>query len=408
MAQPREIPAPEPRRVRPSYPWFIAGVGSWFAAMGMQSVLFAWLVVGVLGLDGKWVGVAQSAHMVPSMLLILLGGAVADRRDRRDLLVGLHALAGATAAALAALVWAGWLTFPLLLAYALCLGSIQAFVLPARDSLLSEVTRVDMLRAVTGLNLAQWGFQALGAYAAGLAAWIGIAPALSLVAMVLLVGVGMFGRLAPAPPHQRPTQGLRAADLWVGMRIVLASPSLAPVFTLTLAVGVLFGGPFMVVFPLLVRDYYAGDVWQLAYMSTAFPVGTLAGGLALLLRGGLRRKGAAQLAAVAAGSLCLGVVAVGLPFWAALIAVGGWGVCGSVFMNAGRTVFQEQAPIEQRARVLAAYSLGFMGASGLLGAPLSGLLADAIGPLATLALASGCMLATVGVLLIVTDLAHQR
>ncbi len=50
-------------------------------------------------------------------------------------------------------------------------------------------------------------------------------------------------------------------------------------------------------------------------------------------------------------------------------------------MNAGRTVFQEQAPAEQRARVLSTYTLGFMGAGGLLGAPLSGLAADLVGPL---------------------------
>jgi Transmembrane secretion effector len=53
----------------------------------MQQVLFAWLVVGELNAPARWVGIAQSASMIPNFLLILLGGAVADRTDRRGLLI---------------------------------------------------------------------------------------------------------------------------------------------------------------------------------------------------------------------------------------------------------------------------------------------------------------------------------
>jgi MFS family permease len=65
------------------FPWYVAGVGTWFGGFGMQQVLFSWLVVGELHAEARWVGVAQSASMIPSFLLILLGGALADRRDRR-------------------------------------------------------------------------------------------------------------------------------------------------------------------------------------------------------------------------------------------------------------------------------------------------------------------------------------
>src|SRR6476620_10448029 len=72
-----------------AYGWFITGVATWFAAMGMQGVLFSWLVVGVLHAPAEWVGITQSTMMLPSVLLLFLGGAVADRRDRRNLLIGL-------------------------------------------------------------------------------------------------------------------------------------------------------------------------------------------------------------------------------------------------------------------------------------------------------------------------------
>ena len=77
--------------------------------------------------------------MVPNFLLLLLGGALADRRDRRALLIRLHLLATAFALGLVAVVAGGALSLGGLIAYALCIGSVGAFVIPARDALLSEV-----------------------------------------------------------------------------------------------------------------------------------------------------------------------------------------------------------------------------------------------------------------------------
>ena len=391
------------------YPWFITGVGSWFAAFGMQGVLFAWLVVGVLELEARWVGVTQSANMIPSVFLVLLGGVVADRRDRRTLLIGLHLLALATTAALALAVAAGSLSLTLLIGYALLMGTISAFVMPARDALLSDVTRGgDMMRAVVGLNLAQWGLQGAGALLGGAARWIGIVPALGLPPLLLAIGALAYGRLRHAPPQPAAAAPrLRLDDLAVGARLVWQSPVLLPVFSLTFGVGVLFGGPFMVVFPLLVRDYYGGDVAQIAAFSMVFPLGTIASSL-VILAVGLQRKGLGMLLGLAAGSAALAFVGLGLPFWVALIGVFFWGVSGAVFMNAGRAVFQENAPVEQRARVLSTYTLGFMGSGGLVGAPLSGLVVDLFGPLEALLLSAGAMAILVAVVAATTRVARIR
>jgi len=185
---------------------------------------------------------------------------------------------------------------------------------------------------------------------------------------------------------------------------VLRSPLLRPVAILGAAVGALFMGPMLVVFPLMIRDYYGGDVAQLGLLQMCLPIGTILGSLALLARGGVRRKGLAQIVSLVTGAACLGAVGFGLPLWGTLLAVVLWGMGAAVFMNAGRTVFQEQAPPAVRGKVLSVHMLGFMGASGLIGAPVSGLLVGWLGPLATCFAASATMLAVVALVAATTEI----
>jgi MFS family permease len=319
--------------------------------------------------------------MLPSVALLLLGGAVADRYDRRSLLIGLHLIAAVLSASLVVLVVSETLSLPLLLVYALGMGSVQAFVMPARDAMLSEVAGPNLLRAIGGLTLTQWGTQALGALLAGSARWIGTAPALSLQVILLLSGVPVLSKLPAAAPLAANTRKqLHLSEVIAGAREVMRSPVLPPVFLLVTAVGALFIGPFMVVFPMLVRDYYGGDVGQLALLNMAFPLGTIFGSLLVLWRGRIQRKGRIQLISLTTGAGCLGVISLGLPLWGTLTAICGWGIGAAIFTTAGRTMFQEHAPPSHRARVLSVYTFGFMGAAGLVGAPLSGILVEWFGP----------------------------
>jgi MFS family permease len=371
--------------LHPAYPWFIAGVASWFAGFGAQSVLFSWLVAGELKAGASEIGTAQMASMLPSALFLLFGGATADRSDCRALLTRIYALAAALTAALFVLVWIGLLSFPLLIAFALALGTLTAFGMPARDALLSEVAGHDMMRAVTGMTLAQWGSQAVGNLLGSSARWIETAPALCIPALIFAMGIAPLRRVptrALRAPGPRPSTRQTLQEIGEGLREVAHSPVLRPIMLLVSSVGVFFMGPFMVVLPLLVRDFFGGDVGQLSLLGAAFPAGIILGSLVLLARGGLRRKGRAQLVSLFVGSAALAGIGLGLAFAGTLAAIFVWGITASVFMNAGRTLFQAAAPPTHRGRVLSIYALGFMG-SAPLGALLSGFLADLAGPLAT-------------------------
>jgi MFS family permease len=365
-----------------AYPWFIASVSSWFAGFGAQSVLFSWLVAGELHEGAREIGGAQMASMLPAALFLLFGGATADRSDCRALLTRVYALAAGLTGALFAVVSIGFLSYPLLIAFALALGTVTAFGMPARDALLSEVAGGDMMRAVTGLTLAQWGSQAVGNLLGSTARWLGTGSALCIPALLFAVGILSLRRVPTRPTRPRPSVRETLGEIGEGLREVARSPVLRPVMLLVAAVGIFFMGPFMVVLPLLVRDHFGGGVAQLSLLGAAFPCGIILGSLALLARGGLRRKGRAQLISLFTGSAALAGIGLGPPFAGTLAAVFVWGISMSIFMNAGRTLFQQAAPPTHRGRVLSIYSLGFMG-SAPLGALVCGLLADLTGPLAT-------------------------
>jgi MFS family permease len=391
-----------------AYRWFAAGVGTWFGAWGLQSVLFSWLVVLDLRASAVWVGIAQTTLMLPTLLLLLVGGAAADRVDPRHLLVRLQAAAAAPGLVLAAGVFLERLSLPVLLAYAVSVGTIAAFAMPARDALLSRVAGPDMMRAVTGMTAVQFGCQALGALAGGAAQWVGTGPMLLVQGSLLLAGSLATQRLPPAAPAARAaprTTALR--EIGEGLACVAREPRLRGPALLAVAVGIFFIGPFLVTFPLVIREVYADGGSKLGVILALFPAGTLAGSLALRARGGVRRKGLAMLVALAAGCLTLGSVGLGLPFPGMALATFVWGLAAAVFINCGRTLYQEAAPEGQRARVLSVYQLGFMGAMPL-GALGAGFLGARVGPLETLLLFAGGMLLVTLAAASLSDLARME
>ena len=385
---------------------YVVNVGSWFGGMGMQQVLFSWIVVGELGASGEWVGIAQTSTLLPGLLLWVVGGVLADRWDPRRLLVGLHAFSVIPVVGLAICVDRGWLDLPLLIGFGLWVGTIAALGMPARDALLSRVAGDDLMRAVTGMTASQFGAQALGSLLAGLARFTGSPVMLLVQACVFGVGAGAALRLPRARPESLIRGRLRMGEIGGGVVEVARTPELRGPFILMVAVGILFVGPYWVIFPLLVRDYYHQGIESLSILLMLFPLGTIAG--SLLLRGrGLRRKGRAALLALVAGCGAQLSIASGIPFSSMLGLALAWGIAAAVFINCSRTLFQQAAPVHGRGRVMAIYQLGFVG-GGPIGALLSGFGAEALGLHATLQATSGAMLVLVAGMWIFSDVSRLR
>lgn len=383
--------------------------GAWFLAFGVQMVLFPYLVRVVLQENEVRFGLAQMALQLPTTLFILLGGAVADRVNVKSMLVGACGLTILTFMTLGAMVQTGVLTYGLLIGYALVVGTLSAFAMPARDSLLSLVAPGDgptqIPRAVASASLAQFGGQILGMLIAAAAPLVGVAPLLLGQGGLMAVAAYFASTLRPRPAE--PRSGPRTHilnEIRLGFAALKDSPVLLPVVLSATAQGICFMGSFFVLLPLMVESYFEHTAGQadrseiagaFALFNLCFWVGSMVSALAMVRLGPPRRKGLAYLVALGVGGLVLIVCAIPMPLWALCGLNFVWGLGGGVAMTLGRGLVQEYAPPETRARVLSIFSLGMMG-GGPIGALADGFLARAMGPHNAILVPGVLMLVLVG------------
>ncbi|OFW99232.1 MAG: hypothetical protein A3D94_08910 [Alphaproteobacteria bacterium RIFCSPHIGHO2_12_FULL_66_14] len=278
-----------PASSRPNaFPVYLLGLASWFVPLGIQMVLFPWLVAVVLHMDAFAVGVAQAAIMAPSLLFLPLGGLVADRGNPRRLLLLYHALYAMPPLALAlVLMLEGGLSYPLLIAYGVVAGSIGAFAVPTRDALLPALAQGNLARAVALATALQFGGQLLGIACASSADRFGPIPLLLLHAALVLVGCLAVWRLPDPPPHPPAQHPGFWRSVGEGVTAAAKSDQIWPVLLLNFGVGIFYVGPFMALLPLAVRDNYHGGAQELAYVNLAFWAATI---LAAIVFAALARR----------------------------------------------------------------------------------------------------------------------
>ena len=373
---------PRGRTAQDALPAFFGVVAAWFVPHGLQLVLFPWLLAVYLHLPPDLVGIGQSALQLPGLFLALLAGSLADRWDTRRLIIRLHLLAMVPPICLAAVIWSGHFSFPVLLGYALVMGSILSFVNPTRDAMLAMVARGNLQRVVTGTTGVQFGVQILGYGIAMLAGVTGPAPLL-LVQGVLVSAGALLARRLPARPL-RPANDSPSSlvhEVVDGLRLALSSPSIAPVLVLSFCGSLLYLGSFFVLIPVLIRDLYQGGAREIGLTNIAFMVGTILMTLIMLRAGGIRRRGRAYMLANLWGAgLALLVISFGVPFSAMVFMLGVWGAAAGVGMSMSRTILQEHTPESHRARIFSIYQLCFM-AGGPAGSLIMGYLVKYFGPL---------------------------
>lgn len=394
--------------MRSVFPIYLAGLGSWFVPLGIQMVLFPWLVAVVLRMDAFAVGVAQAAIMLPSLLFLPLGGLAADRGNPRRLLMRYHLLYALPPVVLGVVLGMGGLSYPLLIAYGLAAGSIGAFAIPTRDALLPFVAKGNLARAVALTTALQFGGQLIGIACASSADRLGPMPLLGLHAFLVALGAIAVWRLPDPPPHppHAPTSFWRSVA--EGVSAAAKSDQMWPVLLINFGAGVFFVGPFVAVLPIAVRDHYHGGAAELAYMNLAFWAATIVAAMAfatLARRLTLRGRLIAIAVSVGGGVLITLSTLPPFPVFVALIFV--WGIGAGITLTQSRTVLQIMAPPSHRARLLSLFQLG-LGGGGPIGAFITGSICAVWGIRTALLLPALVMLLAIAVIVLRSRLWSMR
>ena len=358
---------------------FVSLIGTW-----MQSVAQSWLVYRLTG-SGALLGLVGFAGQFPVFLVAPLGGALADRQSRHRILLATQTTAMALASTLALLTLTGRVQVWHLFVLAALLGLVNAFDIPTRQAFVPEmVGREDLVNAIA-LNSSMFnGARIVGPAVAGILVaavgegWCFAANAISYLAV--LAGL-LAMRLSPRAASTATEPALRS--VLEGFRYVVRTP---PVRTLLLLLGLvsLTGMPYAVLMPLFADRVLHGGPGSLGVLLGATGVGALIGALHLAVRRGLRGLSRWVVGAAASfgASLVLFSLSRTLPLSVALLLPVGFSMMTQ--MAASNTLIQSMVPDRLRGRVMAVYSMMFMGMAPL-GALLAGTAADRIGAPATVA-----------------------
>jgi MFS family permease len=366
-------------------------VGTYFFAFGLQFVLFPSLVAFVLAEPADKVGLAQMAISTPMFAFLLVGGLIAERARAGPSLALLQLAFAAASFGLAFIVRGGWLTYQGLIIYAVGVGSFAAFVQPMRDSALNGVLareaasgRVTTIaRAAATATAVQIGAQIAGILVARLA---GAAPAPFLALQGGVLGLAALIALTLTTPRQPGrAHTIRSAftDVGDGLRYAFGDAVMGPMLISAAFVGVFVVGTFQVLFPLFIREVYGGDASaqaeRLSILFASFWAASFVSAVILSRSKPIRRPGRAMLASHLAGALVILSFVFEKPFWAFTAVVACWGFVAGVAISMSRTIVQGAAAEAYLGRVLAVYSMGFMGGAPI-GSALIGFGADHFGP----------------------------
>lgn len=385
--------------INPMIP-YLGGIATWFAANGLQFVMVPTLVIITLGGTAGDLAAAQVALAVPQVFLMMFAGSLADKSDSRVILLWVNLLAAIPPIVLGWLTYSGALEYWHIIVFGLLMSASFAFMVPTRDALLSRVATGNIQNSVMMALIAQFAAQLLGYILAGAAAPIaGPWALLAMQTIALVIGFLVTLALPDFPPV--PSQDDERSGWQAGFSIVWKSSVMRPVILSSVGTGIFFIGIFMVTLPLIVTDIFGGGQLEISILNFTFWGGTIVSTVIMMTRRPVERRGRAMVGALIVGCFALMLVPIAPTFGAVCAIAGAWGLAAGVNMTMARTIVQVEAPPDARGRVLAFYSLGFMG-SAPVGATLSGIVTEFIGPLATTFLCAVSMLILVTTLIAVT------
>jgi MFS family permease len=358
-------------------------IGTW-----MQNIATGWLVLSLTN-SAFWVGLNSTVTWLPAWFVSLPAGALADRYNKRNLMIITQSLLALSALVLAVLTWTGVITITHIIVISAVTGFIVTANSPVVQSLVPElVGRKDVLNAIA-LNSTMFNSaRIIGPSIAGaLLGVIGAGGCFGLNALSFLAIIIALAAIRLEPPARHPSGESVWQRMASGLRFVRSTPDVLALIVLV-AVFSSFGIVYLPLMPVFARDVFRTGAGGYGVMMTCIGIGAVVGGLALATISRTRHKGRILVG----GTVLLALLVIAFSFarslplgLSLLVAIG---LCQTTIASLTNTLIQTLSPDAVRGRVMSVFTLAFNGMFPV-GSFFAGAVAQKLGaPAATLA--GGC------------------
>ena len=363
-------------------------IGSIITLIGQwtQRIAIGWLA-WELTHSGTWLGLIAFADLFPTVAVTPFAGVIADRVDRRRMMIVTQTLAMLQAVILTVLTMTGLIGIWSLFFLALFLGIVMSFNVAARLSLMSGMSRRENLPAAIGISSAVFnGARFIGPAFGGviIALW-GIGGAFvfnTLSFLALLVALVMMRDLHPEPIAARKSGMF--SQMYEGFGYARHHRGIGPMLIIISAVA-LGVKPYLELLPGIADHVYGGGANALAQLTAATGLGALIMSVWLAQRGSVRGLTIISMVSMAVGGIAIVVFAVTDIYWFGLILAMVTGAAMTVNGTSAQTLMQHAVDGPMRGRVMSLYGIIFRGAPAF-GSLLLGMLSEVIGLQAALAI----------------------
>jgi MFS family permease len=385
--------APLGRQLRslaiPNYRRYFLGQAISHSGTWMQTVAVGWLVLTLTG-SGFALGVSVALQYVPFLLLGPWGGVIADRADKRRLLIHTQIAMAVPAVALWVATGTGLMNVWIVYVCVFLRGAINTLDNPARQTLVAEMVPRDLLVNAVSLNstLAQIARLVGPALAAITIATTGLATCFLLNAVSFVFTIGALVRMNSDEFQRVPRIQRENGQIRAGLLLAARTAELRGPLVLMAIVG-MFSFNFTVTLPLLAKFTFHGTATTYA----ALTISMAAGALAAALMNGARTTMTARVIALASllFGLTMAATAAAPDLAVALIALAAVGAASVTFSAAVNSSLQLAVASEMRGRIMSLYTMVYVGTTPM-GAALIGWLSASFGPRVGVAAGAGAAL----------------
>jgi MFS family permease len=363
-------------------------------ALQMGTVTIGYVAYDLTGL-ATVLGIIAAGMGIPMLTLSLVGGVVADRVRKRNIVFVSQATVGLSVMTIGVLIVTGRIEIWHLFVMALIQGTTFAFNMPARQAYIAEVVRPDHLMNAIALNNAGMSLSRIaGPAVAGVLigiAYIGSGGVFLLMAAMYAIAVTALLWLPPGTAHPSGRSGIQ--QLGDGLRYVKRHPVLRILLGLALA-PIILGMPYVQIMPVFAVDVFDVGASGLGTLMAVNGIGALIGSLLIASAGNVKRRGLLQLGLGITFGVSLAVFAFSQSYSVALIAILVVGGAGSGYMTLNNTLIIMNCDKEYHGRVM---SLGMMAFSMMpLGSVPVAWVVDQVGAPLTIGVAGIALAVVVG------------